>query len=224
MTKGLSADVDRLFDAVSLNVLLDLPRAERVLPIAGEFFGLCENFLDSVATQASLDQLRDDYRYLVEAWPGLAGCFSAARNPNVASSLRAVETSFVALRGTIGLRPSIDWRRAAEMGASLTVLSDRLIGEVQRHVFVNAAYQQRFRIESARHAANVRGASRRLHECLVNRDEATVERRCQELATAWDAITDECFGQLTVVDQKRFSETRSEMAQQVVQLQAMLRF
>ena len=224
LTKRLSADVDGLFDRVTLNVLLELPRAGAVLPLAGEFYGLCENFLDSVATQAPIEQLRRDYRFLVEAWPGLAGCFSAARNAEVAHSLRAVEASFVALRDTIGLRASIDWRRAAELGASLTVLSDRLIGDVQRHVYANASYPQRFRIESARHAASVRGASRRLHEVLVNRDEATVQTRCEQLAGTWEAITDDCFGHLNAADQKRFADTRSQMTQQVVQLQAMLRF
>ena len=224
LTKRLSADVDGLFEQVSLNVLLDLPRAERVLPIASEFYGLCENFLDSVATQASLEQLRRDYRFLVDAWPELAGCFQAANDPDVAHSLRAVEGSFVALRETIGLRASIDWRRAAELGASLTVLSDRLITDVQRYVFTNRAYQHNFRVQSARHAANVRGASRRLHECLVSRDEATVQARTQELAEAWGTITDACFGHLNAADQHRFANTRSQMTQQVVQLQAMLRF
>ena len=46
LAKALEHDVDVLFDTVSLNVLLELPAGRNVLPIAGEFYGLCENFLN----------------------------------------------------------------------------------------------------------------------------------------------------------------------------------
>ena len=222
LTTRLSADVNRLFDAVSLNVLLELPGAERVLPSASEFFGLCENFADSVATQAPLAQLRIDYRYLVDAWPELAGCFSAARRPEVVRSLRTIEESFVALRDTIGLSPQVDWRRSAELAASLSALSDRLFVDVQRFIFTSANYGRQFRGTSAQQAANFRNAAHRLHQSLVQRDETAIQDRCEKLATAWGTMTDQCYRKMSAADQGRFGDAPVQIAQQLVQLQAML--
>ena len=218
LTNRLSADVDRLFDAVSLNVLLDLPGAERVLPSASEFYGLCENFADSVAAQAPLEQLRSDYRYLVDAWPELAGCFSAARRPEVTSSLRAIEESFVALRDTIGLSPEIDWRRTAELAASLSALSDRLFSDVQRFIVAGAHYERPFRAAASQHAASFRTAAHRLHQSLLRRDESAVQTRCAQLAAAWETLTAECQRKLSAADQMRFGDSPAQITQQMVQL------
>ena len=222
LTKRLSADVDRLFDAVSLNLLLELPGAERVLPSASEFYGLCENFADSVTTQIPLEQLRSDYRYLVDAWPELAGCFSAARRPEVTSALRAIDESFVALRDTIGLSPEVDWRRTAELAASLSALSDRLSVDVQRFILANTNYERPFRSASSQHAANFRSAAHRLHQSLVQRDEPALQNRCERLAAAWQSMSDECYRKVSAADQARFGGAPSQIAQQIVQLQTML--
>lgn len=222
LTDRLTADVDRLFDEVSLNMLLEVPRVERVLAPAGEFYGLCQNFANSVATQAPLEQLRSDYRFLVEAWPELTGHFSVFKRPAVIHSLRAIEESFVALRDTIGLRPSVDWRRGTEIAAALSVLAGRLTVDVQRRVFSNSNYEQQFRVASARHASGFQGASRRLHESLVRRDAAAIGQHCERLATAWSKLTEDCFQQLNDAERQHFADARLQITQQVVQLQTML--
>jgi hypothetical protein len=222
LADALRRDIDGLFDVVSLNVLLELPAAPRVLPLASEFYGLCENFTDSVESHAPLDQLQRDCRFFIESWPELSGCFRNCRNPEVMQSLKGIEESFVALREAVGLAASIDWQHAIEVAAALVLSSDSLIAEVQSHVFSNARYDERFRFESARDATAFRGAARRLHEAIVDRQAELVAERAQAAADAWAQFNDHCFGRLTPADQLHLRDVRVRATQQVVELQAML--
>ncbi len=222
LATALRRDVDGLFDVVSLNVLLELPAANRVLPIASEFYGLCENFSNSVESHSPLSQLQSDYRYLLQSWPELSGCFAPCRTPAVTQSLKGIEESFISLRDAVGLAAAIDWRHVNEVAAGLVVSSDIAVDEVQRHVYSNARYDQQFRFESARDAAAFRGAARRLHEAIVNRQAEILAERAGSVAAAWAQLNDRCFRRLTAADQVHLQEMRANATQQVVELQAVL--
>ena len=137
-------------------------------------------------------------------------------------ALQSIEESFVSLREVVGLPPTIDWHRANESAAALVVSADAIVSEVQRRVFNNARYDQRFRFDAARHAAAFRGASRRLHEAVVNRHNETLNERAHAAGAAWDAFCDECWVKMSTSDRSHFRELQSRTAGQVVQLQAML--
>ena len=222
LAKALRRDVDGLFDAVSLNILLELPAASRLLPVAGEFYGLCENFTGSVESRATLGQLQSDYRYLIASWPELSGCFTPCRTPAVVQSLKGIEESFVALRDAVGLAAPVDWQHGNEVAAALVLSSDSVIAEVQNHVYSNARYDQQFRFESARDAAAFRGAARRLHEAIVNRQVEALAERAQTAADAWAEFNDHCFRRLMPADQLHLRDVRVRATQQIVELQAML--
>ncbi|MBC8354946.1 MAG: hypothetical protein H8E66_23455 [Planctomycetes bacterium] len=222
LTRSLRRDVDGMFNTVSLNVLLELSQAARVLPVASEFYGLCENFTNSVESRAPLRQLQSDYRYLVDSWPELSGCFSPCRTPEVVQSLKGIEESFVSLRDAIGLAPQVDWKHGNEVAAALIVSSDSVIAEVQRHVYSNPRYDQRFRFESARDASAFRGAVRRLHEAIVNRQEELLRERTETMADAWAHLIEHCFRQLLPADQLHLRDLRSLATEHVVEIQAML--
>lgn len=222
LSTALRRDVDGLFDAVSLNVLLELPAAPRVLPLASEFYGLCENFTGSVESRAPLGQLQSDCRFLIECWPELSGCFRSCRNPEVVQSLRGIEESFVALRDAVGLAAPVDWHHANELAAALVLSSDSVVAEVQSHVYTNARYDAQFRFESARDAAAFRGAARRLQEAVVNRQTEPLAERAQAAADAWSHFNDHCYRRLTQSDQVHLRDLRTRVTQQVVELQAIL--
>ncbi|MEO8494414.1 MAG: hypothetical protein ABI614_05055 [Planctomycetota bacterium] len=222
LANALRRDVDGLFDAVSLNVLLELPTAARVLPVASEFYGLCENFSGSVASHAPLGQLQSDYRYLIQSWPELSSCFKPCQNPGVVQSLKGIEESFVSLRDAVGLAAAIDWQHANQVVAALVLSSDSVVAEVQSHVYTNARYDQQLRFESARDAAAFRGAARRLQEAIVNRQTEVLAERAQAAADAWAAFNDHCFRRLIPADQLHLRDVRAAATQQVVELQAML--
>ncbi|MCB9937925.1 MAG: hypothetical protein H6823_06770 [Planctomycetaceae bacterium] len=222
LATALRRDVDGLFNVVSLNVLLELPAANRVLPVAGEFYGLCENFTQSVESHAPLRQLQSDYRYLIQSWPELSGSFSPCRNPAVTQSLKAIEESFVALRDAIGLAAPIDWQHVNEVAAALVISADNAMAEVQQHVYSNARYDQQFRFESARDAAAFRGAARRLHEAIVNRQTELLADRTAAAAQAWTGLNERCFRRLPSADQVHLRQLQASATQQVVELQAIL--
>ena len=222
LATALRRDVDGLFDVVSLNVLLELPAANRVLPVASEFYGLCENFSHSVESQASLAVLQSDYRFLIESWPELSGCFSPSRVPAVIQSLKAIEESFVSLRDAVGLAAPIDWQHVNDVAAALVLSSDSVMGKVQQYVYANARYDQQFRFESARDAAAFRGAARRLHEAIVNRQAEVVAERAETVANAWAQLDEQCFRRLMPTDQVHVRDVRTSAIQQVVELQAVL--
>lgn len=87
-----------------------------------------------LSSRAPLRQLQSDYRFLVESWPELSGCFSACRTPVVTQSLKGIEESFVALRDAVGLVAAVDWQHINEVAAALVVSAENAMAEVQRHV------------------------------------------------------------------------------------------
>ena len=222
LSNALRRDVDGLFDAVSLNVLLDLPAGARVLPVASEFYGLCENFTNSVDAHAPLGQLKSDYRYLVDCWPELSACFTPCRTPAVTQSLQRIEISFATLRDAVGLAAAIDWHHANEVAAALTVSVESAYTAVQTYVYPNLRYDQQFRFESARAATALRSASRRLHESIIQRQSDVIAERAGAVADAWSQLNDRCFRRLASADQIRLRELCSRTTEQVVALQAML--
>lgn len=222
LVTSLRNDIDGLFNVVSLNVLLELPAASRILPAASEFYGLCENFTHSVEARAPLTQLQSDYRFLLRSWPELSGCFIPCRTPAVMHSLKSIDESFVALRDAIGLAAPIDWQHVNELAAALVISADNSITEVQRHVYVNPRYDQQFRFVSAREAASFRGATRRLHEAIVNRQTDLLAERVQSVANSWEDLNEHCFRQLIPADQVHLRDLRSATTEQVVELQVAL--
>lgn len=222
MAQALRRDVNELFDAVSLNQMLELPKGPLVLSIAGEFYGLCENFSDSIELRAPLGQLQAEYLYLVESWPELSECLRPCRNIQVVQSLKGVEESFASLRDVVGLASRIDLHRANELATALVAAGENANSEVQRHVFSNSRYDQRFRFDSARSSAAFHAAARRLHESILNEQMQLLGERTAAVADAWKDLNERCFRRLVAADQVHLRELQRHVTQQVVELQAML--
>ncbi len=223
LTEVLSSDVDHLFDAVSLNVLLDLRGSDGVLETASEFYGLCENFSFALESRAPLSEMRDSFQYLVEGWPELARCFRHAEQPEIVRSLSAIEDSFVTLRGALGIAPQVDWHLAAQRTAACERRAAQLREQLHRRVLENARYDRTFRRRTEQYVVGFEQAVDRLHQGLVDRQQRTLEANCARVAEAWTQLDTQCLRKLSARDQRYFTSLQPQLTEDVVRLQAMLR-
>lgn len=222
LTDVLTQDVNQLFEAVSLNVLLNLRRPDGVLETAGAFFGLCENFSDAVEARASMPELRQEFQYLVRGWPELANCFRRSRRTEVVRSLASIEESFVALQTALGVAPQVDWHAAAEQAAACERLARQLNSQLRKYIVRNSRYDAAFRRRVEQGAAQFQRAANQLHQQLVSRRDDRLHARCSELADAWTTLNSECLGNLEAGDRRYIVGFPQRITESVVSLQALL--
>lgn len=89
-------------------------------------------------------------------------------------------------------------------------------------MYSNTRYDQQFRFESARQVSAFRGAARRLHEAIVNRQMDLLAERTASVAQAWADLNDHCFRRLPPTEQVHLRDLRANATQQLVELQAIL--
>ena len=188
----LKEHIDRLYESVSLDVLIDLPPAARVLPIASEFHGLCEYFILCAEDKESLRQLAQAYWDLDEAWPGFAACFRPAKHADVQRALRDIEQSMAALRGSLGYRPETDWELAIQQSARLEYLAHDLERALAPTFRSAGRYSANVRTRLANASKNARSFCsncQTVHEKIVARSDVEgIRRDCGELANQWNGL------------------------------------
>ena len=98
LTQSLMRDVDEFYGRTPLRMLLQLPDSQYALNTATEFYGMCENFEDSVKNNQNDSGLHDDYGYVAEASSQFLRAFSGLRSQAARAVLKQIEDSMVALR------------------------------------------------------------------------------------------------------------------------------
>lgn len=192
LAQVLQGHIDGLYDSVSLDVLIDLPPATRVLPIASEFHGLCEYFILCAEDKESLRQLAQAYWDLDEAWPGFAACFRPAKDSGVQRALRDIEQSMAVLRESLGFRPETDWELAIQQSARLEYLAHELERALAPTFRTSGRYSANVRTRLASASNNARSfctSCQTVHERIVARSDVEgIRRDCGQLATQWNAL------------------------------------
>jgi len=219
LSKILVGDVDDLFDGVSLNMLIDLPAADRVLPTAGEFYGLCEYFLICVEDGQGYPELAGAYRDVEEAWPRFASCFQPLKAGEVPRLLKEIEQAVASLREALGIRPLLDVEMAMQLTALVDNLAEHFEQDVTNHFRQAGGYEKEFQTEVLQTATAFRQTAHHLHEAMTGGNSADHLRRdIAETSQVWDRL----YGyvpKFTAEEKAHLQEVAAKLGPALVKLQ-----
>jgi len=127
LTSALRKDIDEFFYYATLDMCMKLPRANQVISSASEFYGVCENFVDTVNSDSSYEEIVDAYRYIEQANRSFMNVFGSIDNDNAASALESISQTLNALRTAIQVNTDEFNRESAiNLAAKIENLTDSL--------------------------------------------------------------------------------------------------
>ena len=189
LTIGIMAEVDRIFDSVTLNVLMTLPGRDEIPGAASDFYGVCEHFADCVQRDEDLDELVDAYSYLTPAWVSFSRHFRTTDHSGIRGSLDEIEKRLVALREPLGVPGGFSREEARDLAASL----ERLAGLLEEDIALGLrnrddfAAERRTLVEQCR---QFRSSAREIHSLLVgNVAGATLRDSSVTAFSRWEQLS-----------------------------------
>lgn len=187
LAEGIIHEVDRIYDSVTLSVLITIPDAQQVPADASSFYGCCQNFADCVERGEVQDDLVEAYGYLPEAWVAFERHFRNVKHDGLRQSVGRIEERLVALREPLGIPGGFDPTEARERAAALEHLAKHLESDVG--VWLDGGKFSQERKELAGLCARFRAASRLLHVGVIQSTrEDDVRRLCEDSYGAWSQL------------------------------------
>ncbi len=221
MAQILRGHIDALYDTVSLEDLIDLPPATKVLPTASEFYGLCEYFILCAEDRDSLDDLAQAYWDLDAAWPEFSSCFASAKSPDVQHTLAEIEQSMGALRQLLGIPPAIDWELAQQRSSRLEYLAHSLERSLESTMQSSNQYASHVRGRIASAAKRSRAfcsSCGSLNSKIVSKTSPKqLGPECTKLAQTWALVQKDM---ISVFREEDVLRSTGEIARTLVELQA----
>jgi hypothetical protein len=222
LTEVLMNRVDELLDGVTLRVLMELRGAPNVLNIAGEFHGVCEHFVAVVGQRGAPAELRQEYQFVVEAWPAFSACFRSARAPDILNLLKEIEQTFVALRDSLQIAPEFDRRLAVQRAALLAYSAERLADEVRDGAGKDSRYPAPWRTGFVQASSEFRQETQAFNEALTQRRTVgELADMANQLARSWVRLQREYLPRVDVARRGNLVEIADEITPVLVELQAM---
>jgi hypothetical protein len=120
LTSTLKKDIDEFFSRTPLILVIHLPKANRALATADQFYGVCEHFVDEVNRGVDYNELLDSFRYIEEAERSFTDVFGALNSDRALGVLQRIDQSVATIRTTLNI-PREDFNRdaASELAASI---------------------------------------------------------------------------------------------------------
>jgi len=188
LTRGITTEVDRIFDSVSLSLLIQLPNYENVPGSASDFHGICQHFADCIEREENVEDLVDAYEYLPSAWVSFSRHFRTVRHDGIRHSLAEIETRLVALREPLGIPGGFDVNSARQRAGAIERLADHLHSDIESWLRGASKFSGE-RKEMLEHCSHFRTASRQLHSALVHdTPEATLRDHCATIYSEWELL------------------------------------
>lgn len=220
LTRGVTAEVDRIFDFVSLGLLIQLPNYEDVPAAASDFHGLCQHFADCVDRDESVDELVDAYSYLPSAWVSFSRHFRQVSHDGIRHSLAEIETRLVALREPLGIPGGFDVSRARQRAGAIERLADHLHADIESWLRGEPKFAEA-RKEILAHCAHFRTASRQLHAALVqDAPEVTLRGHCASIYSEWELVH-RLIAECDAPGRQHVNDLLIQISTELVELEAM---
>jgi len=188
ITRGITTEVDRIFDSVSLSLLIQLPNYEDVPSSASDFHGICQHFADCIEREEDVNDLVAAYEYLPSAWVAFSRHFRTVRHDGIRHSLTEIESRLVALREPLGIPGGFDGNSARQRAGAIERLADRLHADIESWLRGASKFSNE-RKEMLERCSHFRTASRQLHAALVDdTPEATLREHCATIYSDWESL------------------------------------
>ncbi|GEM_PF-1113917 len=188
LTVGIMAEVDQIFESVTLNVLVTLPGRDQIPSAASDFYGVCEHFADCVERDEDLDELVDAYGYLTPAWVSFSRHFRRINHSAIRGSIAEIEQRLVALREPLGVPGGFSREEAHDLAASLERLSGLLEQDIDLWLRNRSEFaaDRRALVEQCR---QFRSSAREMHTLLLSDVAgATLRDTCATAYTRWEQL------------------------------------
>ena len=220
LTRGITMEVDRIFDSVSLSLLIQLPNHEDVPSAASDFHGICQHFADCVEREETVDQLVDAYNYLPSAWVSFSRHFRTVSHDGIRHSLAEIESRLVALREPLGIPGGFDVNNARQRAGAIERLADHLHADIESWLRGDSKFASE-RKAILEHCAHFRTASRQLHAALVHdTPEATLRGHCATIYSEWELLHRH-IADCQAPDRNHINELLIQISIELVELEAM---
>lgn len=219
MSSGIEVETRRVFDQITLHLLLQLPGAGDIPAAADEFHGACQHFVDCVKRDESPDDLVQAYQYLPAAWVAFSRHFRTVDHSGLRQSLADIERRLVALREPLGIPAGISLDDARILAARIEDLAEHLEGDITGWLTgpKYAADQKRI-VELSR---RLRSAARQLHVALINRAQPqTIEQLTAVVYAALDDLQ-RGMNECDAPNRDHVVEIIVRMSRELIQLEAM---
>jgi hypothetical protein len=220
LTRGITTEVDRIFDSVSLSLLIQLPNYEDVPSSASDFHGICQHFADCIEREEDVDDLVDAYEYLPAAWVSFSRHFRTVHHDGIRHSLTEIESRLVALRETLGIPGGFNANSARQRAGAIERLADHLHADIESWLRGESKFSNE-RKEILEHCSHFRTASRQLHAALVHdTPEATLRDHCATIYSEWELLHRH-IADCGAPDRDHINELLIQISVELVELEAM---
>lgn len=127
LTSALRKDIDDFFYYATLDKVLRLPRWNAAMATADEFYGVCENFVETVNQGSSYEDIVDAFRYIEQADRSFIAVFGAIDDEKAAAALENISQTLNALRSAIQVdREDFNRQTATALAAKIENLADSI--------------------------------------------------------------------------------------------------
>lgn len=220
LTGGIRVEVDRIFDTVTLAILVQLPDYDSVPDSAVEFYGVCANFADYVKSEESREELVDAYEYLPAAWVSFSRHFRSVNHPTIRRSLAEIESRLVALREPLGIIGGFNLAKAREHADAIQRLAEHLSDDLDEWLAARRYDQDRRELEKL--GTVFMHSSRRLNAALAGTPHLpTIQKLCDQCVADWSRFHGR-VARCDAPDRDHLEEIEIRITGALVALEAML--
>jgi hypothetical protein len=132
MMEALKRDVDEYFTRAPLRLVMELPDAKTALATAGEFYGLCEQFVQDANANGSQTELAESFRNVSQAWRSFNYTFRPMNSEPARRVLNRIEEAMGSLAAALQLYDQqLDSRRISEVAYALSAAADNINRDAQ---------------------------------------------------------------------------------------------
>jgi hypothetical protein len=222
LTELLMTRVDEVFDRVTLRMLMELRSAQNVPNIASEFHGVCEHFVLVVQQRGTPAELRQEYQYVIDAWPVFSACFRSARDPDLLNLLKDIEETFVTLRDALLIAPEFDRRLAVQRASLLAYSAELLADEVRDGAGKDPRYPASWRNAFVQQSRMFQQEAQRFNEALSGRHSVSeLAELANQLARNWVRVQRDSLPKVDASRHAQLLDIADRITPAVVELQAM---
>ncbi len=132
MMEALKRDIDEYFTRAPLRLVMELPDARTALATAGEFYGICEQFVQDANNNASQADLAESFRNVSQAWRSFNHTFRPMNSEPARRVLNRIEEGMGSLADALQLYDQqFDGRRISEVAYALSAAADNISRDTQ---------------------------------------------------------------------------------------------
>ncbi len=219
---GVHTDVDRLFDSITLTVLMQLPSGEFATSAASDFHGYCEHLEECARRSNRRDEIVDAYEDLLGAWVAFSRHFRSVKHAPLQQQIAGIEQRLVSLREPLGMSNGFDRDEGRRRAAALEHLADHFNADLTTWLSTAKGIAPADRAPlldlSARFRANVRV----LHATQVSpTPESEIERLNETLLAQWEELLRR-VSQSKASDRDHLLEVLSRIGDELIAIEVLL--